>query len=247
MSNRALSQRYSNVKLREKLAGEYVLGTQTPRVRRRLEALIEADPTWWVHIEQWQQYLSSLSPATDLEQSEQKLRQPPKNIWRQVSAVTIESGKASKQWFWWLPVGLAFALVLGIWVRPLSIIPSTEVAQTRPVSYIALMSSTTEQNHFALIAYQGDSPGESSLRMQENVAMDKVEIGKAMVWMRDSTTGKMTLLDSLQAVSQIRYMSATEWKRLKNSSELVVTANRNPESTILYRGSCIELNQRSSS
>ena len=247
MSNRALSQRYSNVKLREKLAGEYVLGTQTPRVRRRLEALIEADPTWWVHIEQWQQYLSSLSPATDLEQSEKKLRQPPKHIWRRVRAVTIGSGKVPKRWFWWLQVGLTFALVLGIWVRPVSIIPSSEVAQTRPVSYIALMSSTTEQNHFALIAYQGDNPGESSLRMQANVAMNKVEMGQAMVWMRDSVTGKMTLLDSLEAVSQIRYMSATEWKRLKNSSELVVTINRNPQSAVLYRGACIELSQRSPS
>ena len=69
MFDKINSKRYQNPQLREKLAGEYVLGTQTSRVRRRMDALIKADPTWWVHIEQWQQHLSVLNPSSDLNAS----------------------------------------------------------------------------------------------------------------------------------------------------------------------------------
>ncbi|NOI75695.1 hypothetical protein F0224_08390 [Vibrio coralliilyticus] len=244
MSDRLTSRRYQNSELRDKLASEYVLGTQTPRVRRRLETLMQADPTWWEHVEQWQQHLSGLNPSTKLGSSEHGLKRPPKRVWKNISEQTFSPSRGAKRirW-WWLPTGMALSLFVGVWLQPIllqSPLP-IEAAQVQPVSYLAMMSSDTQKNHFALVAYQGDKPGQSSLRMQRNLNMDKVPMDRAMVWMRNSETGELQLIDSLQNVNDVRYMSPTEWQALKSSSELLVTANRDPESAVLYRGRCVEL------
>ncbi|NRB66574.1 MAG: hypothetical protein HRU48_04260 [Vibrio sp.] len=244
MSDRLTPRRYQNSELRDRLASEYVLGTQTPRVRRRLEALMKADTTWWEYVELWQQHLSGLNPCTELESSEHDLKRPPKRVWKNISARTFNSRRGARRirW-WWLPTGMALSLLAGIGLRPILLQPSLpiEIAQVRPVSYLAIMSSETQRNHFALVAYQGDKPGQSSLRMQRNLSMDDVPMDRAMVWMRDSESGELQLIDSLQNVNDIRYMSPTEWQALKNSSELLVTKNRDPESEVLYRGRCVEL------
>lgn len=244
MFDKINSKRYQNPQLREKLAGEYVLGTQTARVRRRMEALIKADPTWWVHIEQWQQHLSGLNPSSDLNASTNTFKKPSKRVWTNIANSTFRLGKREKsiRW-WWLPTGMAFSLFVGIFLQPTLMQPSSDIniAEVRPASYLAMMSSDTQANHFALVAYQGDKPGQSSLRMQRNLSMDKISQSKAMVWMRDNSTGELKLIDSLQNINDIRYMSPNEWQMLKSSSELLVTANRDPNSEVLYRGRCVEL------
>ena len=40
-------RRYQDATLRERLAGEYVLGTLSPRVQARLACLMARDPDWW--------------------------------------------------------------------------------------------------------------------------------------------------------------------------------------------------------
>ncbi|MCG9682923.1 hypothetical protein L1D31_10090 [Vibrio sp. Isolate23] len=244
MSDRLTSRRYQNSELRDKLASEYVLGTQTPRVRRRLEALMLSDPTWWEHVEFWQQQLSGLSPSTVSGASEHEFKPPPKRVWKRIAAHTVSARSETKRirW-WWLPTGMAMSLLVGVWLQPVLQHSSApiEVAQVRPVNYLAMMSSETEKNHFALVAYQGDKPGQSSLRMQRNLGMDEVPMGQAMVWMREGETGKLILIDSLKNVEDVRYMSPAEWKTLKSSSELIVTASRDPQSDVLYRGRCVEL------
>ena len=47
-------KRYRDPALRERLAGEYVLGTLSPRVQARMSRLMARDPDWWQWIEQWQ-------------------------------------------------------------------------------------------------------------------------------------------------------------------------------------------------
>ena len=96
MSDRLTSRRYQNSELRDKLASEYVLGTQTPRVRRRLETLMQADPTWWEHVEQWQQHLSGLNPSTELESSEHGLKRPPKRVWKNIAEKTFIPNRGAK-------------------------------------------------------------------------------------------------------------------------------------------------------
>ncbi|RSD29614.1 hypothetical protein [Vibrio pectenicida] len=244
MLNTIKSQRYQNSELRDRLAGEYLLGTQTLRVRRRMEALMKADPSWWEHIEQWQQHLSGLNPSSDLNVSSTELKNPPKRIWKKIANSTfgLRKRETSVRW-WWLPTGMAFSMFVGIFLQPILMHGSSgvNIVEVRPANYLAMMSSGAQKNHFALVAYQGDKPGQSSLRMQRNLSMDKIAESKAMVWMRDEVTGELKLIDSLKNINDIRYMSPNEWKMLKSSSELLVTANRDPESEILYRGRCVEL------
>lgn len=244
MSEPLTSGRYWNVLLRDRLAAEYVLGTQTNLVKCRMERLLRSDPTWWEHIEQWQQYLSDCSPTTNLQASALYFQSPPKRVWQRICERTQLSSKPSPsiRW-WWLPVGMSMSLFLGVWVQNsvLPISPVIEIAQIQPITYLAMMSSETQRDYFALLAYQGDKPGQSSLRMQRNLSLDHMPLTQAMVWMRDKNTGELQLIDSLQKINQIRYMSPSEWQALKNSSELLVTASNNPNSQVLYRGHCIEL------
>lgn len=243
MSNTIKSQRYQNFELRDKLASEYVLGTQTSRVRRRLEVLMNADPSWWEHVEQWQQNLSSITPSSDLNASSKNLKRPPKRVWKRIVNSTFGFRKRKSNLGWWLPTGMAFSLFVGMFIQSnLMNTPSgMNVTEVRPASYLAMMSSDTQKDHFALVAYQGDQPGQSSLRMQRNVSMDRISDNRAMVWMRDGSTDELILIDSLKNVSDIRYMSPKEWQILKGSSELIVTANRDSDSEVLYRGRCLEL------
>ncbi|GLT18378.1 hypothetical protein GCM10007938_21560 [Vibrio zhanjiangensis] len=245
MLNTIKSQRYQNSELKDKLAGEYVLGTQTPRVRRRIEALMKEDPTWWEHIEQWQQHLSGLNPSPNSHHSSAKyFKKPPKRVWKKISNSTfgLRKRETNVRW-WWLPTGMVFSLFVGIFLQPavMQNPVGVDIVEVRPASYLAMMSSDTQVNHFALVAYQGDKPGQSSLRMQRNLSMDKISESRAMVWMRDEATGKLKLIDSLKNINDIRYMSPREWQMLKSSSELVVTADKNPDSEVLYRGRCVEL------
>ncbi|MBF4280881.1 hypothetical protein EAY27_27785, partial [Vibrio anguillarum] len=185
------------------------------------------------------------NPATDLLTAQMQWRKPPKQVWKYIAASTL--GMKSKQnqlSRWWLTAYIMFALLLGIVIRPL-IFPSLTldlpIAQIRPVNYLAMMSSNAQKDHFALVAYQGEKPGQSNIRVQYNLRMDKVAMSNAMVWMRDRDSQQLRPIDSLINIHQTRYLSVEEWQALKNSSELLVTENRDPKSSVLYRGSCVEL------
>jgi hypothetical protein len=122
-------------------------------------------------------------------------------------------------------------------------VETISAVQIKPVSYLAMMSSDRQPDHFALVAYQGDKPGRSSIRVQWNLntKIDKATMSRAMVWMRDRNTGKLRLIASLAHIDHGHYMPPDEWQALKNSAELLVTANANPKSPVLYQGKCIEL------
>ena len=103
-------KRYRDPALRERLAGEYVLGTLSPRVQARMSRLMARDPDWWQWIEQWQQHLDPL------------LRQPqpapplPRQIWHGIAQGI--SPKPGPNRLWW-PLAMAASLLLGVWLQPL--------------------------------------------------------------------------------------------------------------------------------
>ncbi|QIL85413.1 hypothetical protein G7083_05625 [Vibrio sp. HDW18] len=244
MSEPLKSGRYLNALLRDRLAAEYVLGTQTNLVKCRMESLFHSDPTWWEHIEQWQQYLSDFNPATHVQVSASYFKPPPKRVWMRICERTQLLSKPSPRLrWWWLPVGMSMSLLVGIWGQNimLSIPTVIEATQIQPIAYFAMMSSENQRDAFALVAYQGDKPGQSSLHMQRNLSVEPISLAQEMVWIRDKNTGELQLIDSLKNLNQARYLSPSEWQALKNSSELLVTINNDPHSLILYRGHCIEL------
>ncbi|MDD1795039.1 hypothetical protein L4D06_23605 [Enterovibrio makurazakiensis] len=262
MPNRITAKRYASFEVRDRLAAQYVLGTLPPRVRRRLENLIQQDPTWWENIAHWQKHFSGLTPSMDEHLEEQQFSTPPSKVWDRISmalfpqthrnASNFITRKPTRQWpLWFMPVGFTFALVLGLLLRPIitpeqntpiNDTPSiTSISRVQPAAYFAMMSSKVEDNQFALVAYQGARAGESTLRLQRNLRETTLPSETAMVWMRDKSSGKLREVGTLRSINDTRFMSPEEWKALKNSSELLVTENGDPNSQLLYQGDCVEL------
>ncbi len=263
MPNRITAKRYASFEVRDRLAAQYVLGTLTPRVRCRLEQLIQQDPTWWESIAHWQKHFSGLTPALDDWLDEKQFSKAPEKVWERIAialfphphrnSVNVPLIQPRHRWpTWFMPVGFASALMLGLFLRPIvtpdSVIPISESTQTaslitqvQPAAYFAMMSSKVEENQFALVAYQGAKPGESTIRLQRNLRETNLPSETAMVWMRDKASGKLYPIDTLRRINDTRFMSPTEWKVLKNSSELLVTENNDPSSAVIYQGDCVEL------
>ncbi|WP_394208772.1 hypothetical protein [Enterovibrio calviensis] len=257
MSELKPSHRYNSQELRDKLAAEYVLGTLPPRVRRRLETLMQNDPSWWEYIEIWQQHFSAFNPAIDANTDDSQFSTPPASVWKNLSLAIFPSSTGNKastntpenikpslfRHPWFVPVGFVFSLMVGILISPVFVsqTPTSSVAQVKPASYLAMMSSADEPNLFALVAYQGAKPGESNLRLQRNLRDTDLPMENAVVWMVDKDTGTRKEIGSLRSINDTRFMTPTEWKALKNSTELIVTAEMSPTSQVLYRGRCVQL------
>ena len=65
----------------------------------------------------------------------------------------------------------------------------------------------------------------------------------AMLWAKDKDTGQLTLLGRFANLQgpQPKLLTQNEWRSVKNSSELFITANNSHDSTVLFKGICIEL------
>ncbi|WP_281546150.1 hypothetical protein [Grimontia sp. SpTr1] len=243
-------KRYKSTELRDRLAAEYVLGTLTPKVRRRLECLMNQDPSWWEHIEHWQQHFAGITPSIDAH-LDWEFTQPPERVWRNIDAAVNpqrEVARTVAKAPWWkgfiMPLSLAFSLVMGVLISP-SIMPPEAPKKgpiiVQPANYFALMSSEQEHNLFAIVAYRGLGDAKSTLRLQRNLRESELPPETATVWMRDKESGEVTRIDTLRNINDTRFMSTAEWKQLQNSSELIVTIGETPDSQVLYRGRCVEL------
>ncbi|UNP87383.1 hypothetical protein MNZ22_10970 [Aeromonas encheleia] len=223
-------RRYRDPALRERLAGEYVLGTLSPRVQARLTSLMARDPDWWQWVEQWQRHLDPLLRGGD---SAPPL---PRQLWRRIEQGISPSPRPRR--LWW-PLAMAASLLLGLWLQPL--LPWQSPTVIEPVRYLAMMASAQEEAPFVLVAYQGKRPGQSSIRLQQNQASPLALPADAMLWMRDKGSKALVPLAPLREVMGGRFLTPGEWQQLKASSELLVMSGEKGSERLLYRGHCIEL------
>ncbi|CZF80626.1 hypothetical protein GCE9029_02107 [Grimontia celer] len=250
MPKLTVAKRYQSAELRDKLAAEYVLGTLTPRVQRRLEYLMNQDPSWWEHIEHWQQHFAGITPSIDAN-LDWEFTKPPERVWRNITNAIYpqrENARTRSKTPWWkaitTPMSLALSLVIGVLISP-SIMPPEAPKKgpiiVQPANYFALMSSEQEHNLFAIVAYRGLGDAKSTLRLQRNLRESELPPETATVWMRDKESGEVTRIDTLRNINDTRFLSPEEWQQLKNSSELIVTIGETPDSQVLYEGRCVEL------
>jgi anti-sigma-K factor RskA len=89
--------RYDDPTLRDRLAGEYVLGTMPSRARRRFERLMRDDATLTALVGAWESRLAPLDEATEPVA-------PPERVWRaidrRVEPVTAPRRRVGGLWFW---------------------------------------------------------------------------------------------------------------------------------------------------
>ncbi|CNE01938.1 hypothetical protein [Yersinia intermedia] len=228
--------RYRNLVIREHLVSQYLLGTLSPKTRKRLESLMAEDESWYEVVMQWHSRLSGLGPMTS--------DKPPSWVWKNIQTTL---GQPAKPVLWtglwqrkWPTLSLTCAVLLLLFSSTMLFVAKPQIAMP---SYIAVMSSAEETDHFVLMAYKGDKPGESSIRLKWNARHQSTDAGMetAMLWVRNKDTGQTVLLGRFTDLTVPKLLTPTEWNTVKNSSELFITANNNPESKVLFKGTCIEL------
>lgn len=234
--------RYSNLAIREHLVSQYLLGTLSLKTRRRLEFLMANDITWYELVIQWNSRLSGLEPMTS--------EKPPAWVWGNINATLGKQTKGCLWGKWWgkwwgkriLTFSLACAALLFLLFGSMLFMPEPQIATP---SYISVMSSAEKSDFFVLMAFKGDRPGKSSMRLKWNARhhLFDVNMDTAMLWAKDKDTGQLTLLGHFTQLQNFQTKSLTpnEWNAVKNSSEIFITANKNPKSEMLFKGVCIEL------
>ncbi|MEQ5186181.1 hypothetical protein ABN222_16800 [Providencia alcalifaciens] len=236
MHKRLTPLRYSNPAIREHLVSQYVLGTLSTNARKRLESLMASDTSWAELVAQWHAYLYRLEPMA--------VDKPPSWVWKDIESVISKKEKIPfyhRVWqYKWSLIPWGCSLFLFVFSSVMLLQPTPQVATP---SYIATMSSQERNDHFVLMAYKGDKPGKSRLQLEWNsqYPLPEGNLGNAMIWAKDKVTGEISLLGRFNELQSTRLLTPTEWKMIKNSSELLITENSEPNSTVLFKGACIEL------
>lgn len=228
--------RYSNLTIREHLVTQYLLGTLSLKTRKRLESLIANDTTWYELIAKWHSHLSVLEPVTS--------DKPPPWVWKNITLVLDKQRETyfwkrwrSKKWSLLFPIG---AMLLLLFSSLLLFITEPQIPTS---SYIAVMSSTGQNNSLVLIAYKANSTKKPSIQLECNAERHSpdTDMKTAMLWVKDKNNGQVTLLGHFTDFQTSKLLIPTEWDTIKNSSEVFITINNNPQSKILFKGICLEL------
>ena len=130
--------RIRDPELRDRLAGEYVLGTMTGSVRRNFERMLKEDILLRRAVEDWDWRLNPLVDALPP-------TKPPRRVWRKIKRDVHKSREAGLA-FWnrvnfWRGIGLAAAsFALFLIFKPIQLIPP----ETVPQYVIMFMDSTSK-------------------------------------------------------------------------------------------------------
>lgn len=236
------SMKYQNPKIREHLASQYAIGLLTPRVKARVEALMNSDESFRQEVDSWQETLSPLSSVAE------PVPVPPE-LKAKIMKATI--GDAPDKALFWGALMDSIRLWQGLAVTSLAavfVISMLHFNQPSPVSpaklsYIALMQSSTLSGEPPLIitAYGKTEVAPSRLELRWNERTESAELAGATLWAVARETGKIEKLASLTADLKRLDLTKQQWALVKNSLELVVTHGPKFESETLFKGTCVQL------
>ncbi|KAF0812519.1 hypothetical protein IGB42_02808 [Andreprevotia sp. IGB-42] len=130
---------YRKPELQERLAAAYALGTLRGRARQRFERLMVADAALRRTVAEWEARLAPLNEAVEPVQ-------PPRSIWRRISAQVRAMRPAPSPWSWH---GLALwrALAGGMATAALVLVAVNVQLANRPpeVQYVAVLQDKSSQ------------------------------------------------------------------------------------------------------
>jgi anti-sigma-K factor RskA len=136
---------YDDPELRERLAGEYVLGTMPLLARRRFERLMATDATLAALVADWERRFAPLDEATEDEP-------PPARVWRAIDqrvAATappdVSSSVPTRGWFGGLAFWRGFAL-------------TAAAACAGLIAYVATLPAPAPPRVVAILADSGGEP-----------------------------------------------------------------------------------------
>jgi len=257
-----LANRYRQARVCQHLAGQYIAGLMTTRVRSRMEALLPHSPELNEALASWSDTLADINDQLPLKQ------QPSAELWQRIET-QINQGSVSAQQpqqtisgvptaltSWWKSILLWQAMTLtstmaAIVLALILLFPAgPQEALQRPLavqsaSYIAPMSQREATRIDVVIsAYKGPRPGTSQLHIQWSKHASSTALPDELhLWAEDRDTHQLTYLGVTNNAKKHWTLSKPKWQAVANSVQLLATSTREPpqESTIVFTGPCIQL------
>jgi len=232
------SLRYQQPEVREHLASQYALGTLTPLVRRRVDALMIDDIELQREVAAWQKRLSPMNSLV-------APIAPPDKVKNAIMArISGEEVEQKHSWFdiaHWIQSVFAWrittAFMAAVFVLTLVFNTSTDVNNS--ASYLAMMSMEGVQGEAPLVisGYAKTKDQPSKLKFNWNERLAKVDLTDTTLWAIDRETGAEMLLGSIENNVTEWSLNKTQWVAVKGSLELIV---KRADTTVL-RGLCLQL------
>jgi anti-sigma-K factor RskA len=233
--------KYSDLTLRQTLAGEYALGALHGAARARFERLLRRDPALQALVYEWQQLLSPLAQETPAVA-------PPARVLaaieRRIGAETAAARPGFRERLgWWRAfssVATAAAVVLALTTTLLVLRPPAAV----PPSYVAILQDHAAQPALAVTAYKQPWRINVETLATASIAEDQV----LQVWAVEKDSGVTRPLIAFTPGKAREFALSEEgWKLVRTAHSLVVsvepatTVAVRPTTPLLYSGLCINL------
>jgi len=237
---------YDRPELLDRLAGEYVLGTMSARVRRRFEAIVREMPAARQALDAWERRLTPLAEAV-----------PPvelrPTVWAAIAQRIGNPRPASWSvgWLAWLNplLGVAFGAVVTfglVRMYPTAVVPVDEIMQERgtlPASYVGLLTDT--DGNPVVLASSTRHGKTMSIKMLRKV---DVPAGKILqLWALPKESAPFPLGEVPAEGKASFQMADTSEKLLSNVPRLAVSVEDAPAATgsapsaLILTGSCVKL------
>lgn len=246
--------RYRNPIICEHLAGQYVAGIMTTRVRSRMKKLLATTPELDRAVAFWGDQFSVVHEQLPLAMA------PSKDIWQQIdskitaaeslSVAAPQKVEASGWWqnLWvWKTASMtgmvtSFALAMALFFPAETSIQPTITG----ANYIAAMSAHNQNKtdiQFVISAYKKQANKPSRLHVQWSQRHPEADKTPLHLWAEDKDSGQLTYV-GLQPSSNAAWdLTKPSWQAIANSSRLLMTSNSqlpNQQNTI-FSGPCVQL------
>lgn len=242
--------RYQNPVIYEHLAGQYVAGVMSSRVRARTEVLMQSTPELERAIAQLADSFSQIpSRFQHVEASSARFD----NIWTAIDKQTAELIPAKSSFWdslilWKAATGVSAFASLVLAVNIFFAQPLVQTINSGP-SYLANMSATndTESNiQFVISAYSKKEGTPSRLHVQwSQTHAGKKQHPPLHLWAEDKDTQQLTYIGLQPAKGSNWNLMKPSWKAIANSSRLFMTADSQQpnKANTIFSGICLQLKQ----
>lgn len=247
------SLRYQDPVICDYLASQYVAGNMTPRVRRRVEALLITTPELDRAIARWADSFAELHIRLPEPQVSMKTQQDSwKAIEKAIHTETAKDTKA-KSSFWdslfvwrFTTGGTALASMLMAYM----LFIASPVEQTVVIAgpdYLANMSAQGDSLNnirFVITAYKKTEQNQASrLHVQWLKGGTRKTDQMLHLWAEDKETKAMTYIGLLPEKADDWSLTKSSWKAVTTSQRLLMTADNKVPSAgnTLFSGLCLQL------
>jgi anti-sigma-K factor RskA len=241
--------KYDDPRLRDLLAGEYVLGSLRGRARARFTRLLAADTGLRKLVRAWEDRLTPLAEETEAVV-------PPARVFLALKARLDGAARERAPTLWqrlgfWRMVSASaatLAIVLGVWLGATQLRPP---APGPGPSYVAVLQDDTARPVLVVTAYVKPS---WRLDVEPLAPLSGTAPRTLQVWAVERATGATRPLVAVASDRPQRIaLDEAAWKLVKGAESLIVTVASADgvapqlSEPVLYRGPCINLKGGSAS